>query len=238
MVMVQGSGTSGGGGIDRNCGCHFVVEEFKQSQSGDVELKMTVMRATEPSQEGRQLIEFFPLSLRENDKPAKLNRTFMAAIALGIYTDKQWEELRATGGGVDLPFEEVEGREFCADVTVEPYRGPKEENQGKSFPKIGFGIYSLDSPKGAHIPKDMDSPGVQALLKRGIKVPQPGQTHVAGGAAGGSAGANAASRPNGSGSNSGGGRANPSAAGAGRSQPPKSSAPAGSGAGAVDPNAY
>ena len=67
--------------------------------------------------------------------------------------------------GQPLEFDErlLKGRQFCAKIKNEKYRGQKEEHKGKEFPAMGFDIWSVWDQKAKHIPKD---PECLALLQQ------------------------------------------------------------------------
>ena len=151
MVKVDTSESKaeGGGGSVEAGEYHWTIEEVSvETFDGVQSLKVvsTVEAGNPASQVGHKHTEFFNLSGKAVDRLRRL------LVATQIMTDEQW----VANIGKPLDFDEMllKSRQYCARVKVEPYQGKKPEHQGKSFPRIGFDIWSIWDEKAKHIPKN------------------------------------------------------------------------------------
>ena len=130
---------------------HWMIEEVEaQNNDFGTSLKVvaSVQAGTTAQQVGRKQTEFFQCSGKAVDRLRRL------LVATEMMTDQQWVERI----GQPLEFDEklLKGRQFCARIKLQPYQGSKEEHKGKSFPAMGFDIWSVFDDKAKHIPKDPD----------------------------------------------------------------------------------
>lgn len=140
----------GGGGVEPG-EYHFMVEDVS-AETNDVgtSLKVvaSVLDGTIANQVGHKQTEFFQCSGKAVD------RLRVLLVATNMMTDEQW----VARIGQPLEFDErlLKGRQFCARIKLEKYQGKKAEHQGKSFPRMGFDIWSVWEEKAKHIPKDKE----------------------------------------------------------------------------------
>lgn len=151
MVRVNNAESRGeaGGGMVEAGDYHWMIEDAVAETSDygtSLKVVSSVLAGTNPAMVGRKHTEFFHLE----GKAAKRLRCLL--VACGVMTDEQWN---AQDG---LEFDEtlLKGRQFCGRAKMEPYRGSKEENKGKSFPQLGFDIWSVFDARAANVPKDRD----------------------------------------------------------------------------------
>lgn len=162
------SRAEGGGGMIEAGEYHWMIEDAVAETSDygtSLKVVTSVLAGTVPAMVGRKHTEFFQLSGKAVDRLRRL------LVATGMMTDEQW----VAQIGQPLEFDEtmLKGRQFCAKVSMKPYRGNKEEHKGKSFPETGFDIWGVFDPKSANIPKDRDC---LALLASSASGPVAGQS--------------------------------------------------------------
>ena len=161
-VDTSESRAEGGGGMVEAGEYHWIIDEITAEENNDfdsgetrVSLKVVcqVVAGTKPECVGRKQTEFFQLSGKAVDRLRRL------LVATNMMTDQQWVERI----GQPLEFDErlLKSRQFCSRIKMDPYRGRKPEHQGKSFPAMGFDIWSVWDEKSKNIPKD---PECLALL--------------------------------------------------------------------------
>lgn len=152
MVRVNNAESRGemGGGMLEAGDYHMMVEDVvAESSDYGTSLKVTasVLAGTNPAMVGRKHTEFFHLE----GKAAKRLRVLV--VACGVMTDEQWN---AAEGELEFDEATLKGLQFCARVKMAPYRGNKEEHKGKSFPEVGFDIWSVFDSRAANVPKDAE----------------------------------------------------------------------------------
>jgi len=144
--------------IDADCDCHLLIEDCSvETQYGTaVKCVFQVLAASDASQKGKQVSEFFPCEGKAVDKLYNL------AEAAGIITAEQRKAAADAGLGLDIDESLFKGRQICASVKMEPNM-TKNEATGKyepdkekpgPYPRIGFRTFSVHSPKAIRIPKD------------------------------------------------------------------------------------
>ena len=180
--MVSCDPGSGSRMIDTDCRCHFLIEDYEvqTSQQGtSIKLAASVLAASDPSQVGKKQTEFFECQGNAVDKFYNL------AEAVGIITAAQRKSAADRHVGLDVDETLLKGRQFCADVKMEPNMrknaatGQRELNPEKPgpYPRIGFDTYSVTSERAKDVPKD---PQFLALLgKQAAAVAQPQQQQQA-----------------------------------------------------------
>lgn len=141
---------AGSGGVEAG-EYHWMIEEVDvESNDNGQSLKVicSVLAGTTAGQVGHKQTEFFQLAGKAVDRLRRL------LVATHMMTDEQWRARI----GQPLEFDEalLKGRQFCARVKLEPYRGKKAEHQGKHFPAMNFDIWSVWDEKAKHIPKDQE----------------------------------------------------------------------------------
>lgn len=147
---------------------HWVIEEVNAETSDfgtSLKVVSSVLAGTTPGQTGKKQTEFFQCSGKAVDRLRRL------LVATQIMTDEEW----VARIGQPLEFDErlLKGRQFCARIKMDPYRGNKEEHKGKHFPAMNFDIWSIWDEKAKHIPKD---PEMLSLLgSPPAAAPQPMQ---------------------------------------------------------------
>lgn len=107
----------------------------------DIKITLEVAAAADNDLIGATTSVFFPKGGRG------LGKTLMLLCATGITTQEELEKMKADGKNPDWDLNSLCGRSFI---------GKMEENewQGKKSVKLGFGIYAVDDPKVAHVPKN------------------------------------------------------------------------------------
>lgn len=155
---------------------HFAIDsQTLRNYDGreTIEVDLVVLSGTNQAMVNRKHKEFFSLDGKA------VGRFFQLAMAAGLTTKDALKAAQDSGAEVEIDETLLPGRTFCGEVRLEEYRGRKAENQGKSFPQLGFRLWSPLSKEAADIPKD---PTVMAML--GQQQQQAGQA-----AGGGSNGA-------------------------------------------------
>jgi hypothetical protein len=148
--------SSGGGKMPRPGRYHFSVESY-ELKDGDKGRKLSikaVVLAGKPKnpadgdQTGRTMTNYFnPDSTSEGAQ----NALRLFTIATDLATDQQWQDAKARGEEVDIPIEEVVGRQYCADIDERPGTGASAD---KKFPDAGWSFMHPLSKKAEGIPKD------------------------------------------------------------------------------------
>ena len=139
----------------------------------------SVLAASDPSQVGKKQTEFFEC---QGNAVAKL---YNLAEAVGIITAAQRKAAADRHVGLDVDETLLKGRQFCADVKMEPNMrknaatGQRDLNPEKPgpYPRIGFDTYSVTSERAKDVPKD---PQFIALLGKTMPPPPAGATVTTG----------------------------------------------------------
>lgn len=172
--MVSCDPGSGSRMIDTDCRCHLLIEDYEvQSNQYGVSVKVvcSVLVSTDSAQAGKKHTEFFECSGNAVDKFYNL------AEAVEIITAAQRKDAADRNVGLDVDETLLKGRQFCADVKMEPNMrknaatGQRELNPEKPgpYPRIGFNSYSVTSKRAEDVPKD---PQFIALLSKQAAAPQ------------------------------------------------------------------
>jgi hypothetical protein len=145
--------------IDADCKAHLIIEraEAKTNDRGTtVEIKFNLLAATDPSQVGKSLTEFF-----QTDGGA-VDKLYNVAEAVGLITHDQRKAAAEAGVGMNIDEMAMKGRQLCGEIKMElnqrknPATGQLETDPEKPgpFPRVGFRTFALTSPKAKDIPKD------------------------------------------------------------------------------------
>lgn len=163
MVQVDTSESKaegGAGGVEAG-EYHWVIDDVTvESFEGVQSLKIvsSVLAGHPDGQVGHKHTEFFNLGGKSVDRLRRL------LVATNLMTEEEW--VSKIGQSLQFDEEQLRGKQYCARVKLEPYKGKKEEHKGKSFPRIGFDIWNVADEKAKHIPKSHDMlaliPGHQA----------------------------------------------------------------------------
>ena len=120
---------------------HVQVDSVQESggKNDEMVVEFGVLAGTTAGQEGKSHREYFSKS----SKAAK--RMLLLACATGLTTVEELKAAKEKKKNPVIDFNLAVGRQLCIEIQAEEY-------QGKMRPKIGFGIYGVDSPKAAGIP--------------------------------------------------------------------------------------
>lgn len=159
MVKVETKeATEGGSGIRTDCDCHLMVEKVELThgnqdgvESTSVKCEFVVLAATVKEEVGKKINEFFPIAGKAAGKFLNL------AVACGLITKDQWKQSRESSVYMEIDENLLRGKQFCAEIRMEPYVGKKVEYQGKKFANIGFRTYHVSDEKCKAWPKDPDA---------------------------------------------------------------------------------
>jgi hypothetical protein len=181
MVNVNETNPEGGDFISDECGCHFVVDEFRDFSGKNppyLEFDFRVLASTLPSAVGKSLKkERFNLTGKGAGRPMEL------ACATGLYTKEQWADDKKAGRGSDVPFDDIVGRQFAGEIKrkawdddrdtkywteqmqlaqqngdtdkVEKCQKVLEGKRGRL--QLGFDIWAIGDAEADHIPLDADT---------------------------------------------------------------------------------
>lgn len=158
--------------IDGDCKAHLIIEraEAKTNDRGTtVEMKFNILAATDPSQVGKSLTEFF------QTEGGAVDKLYNVAEAVGLITHEQRKAAAEAGHGLEIDECAMKGRQLCGEIKMElnqrknPATGQLETDPEKPgpFPRIGFRTFALTSPRAKDIPKD---PQFLAMLGGGHAV--------------------------------------------------------------------
>jgi len=128
---------------------HFSVAGVEFNERGTLVLDCEVLAGTVPGQEGKVHREYFNAP-NENSKPGVKKRFLQLALATGIVTKDQLDQIKQSGQPFSPDWNLMVGRQFCGEVTIEEYVA--NDGTTKSSAKLGFNIWSLQSPKAQGIP--------------------------------------------------------------------------------------
>jgi hypothetical protein len=120
---------------------HVQVDSVQEEGGKNQEMIVNfgVLSGTTAGQEGKNHQEYFSRS------PKAAKRALLFACATGLTTIEELKKAKEANKNPVIDFTLAVGRQLCIEIVAEEY-------QGKMRPKIGFGIYSVDSPKAAGIP--------------------------------------------------------------------------------------
>lgn len=180
MVRAATTETNPDGGtssIDRDCDCHFFIDDVSVEQVEDgapsVTVQCSVVGCSDREMIGRKHGRYDSFGL--GGKAA--TRFFLLCVKAGIMTQEFWAQAKAANQDIEIDENLLKGRQFCGGVRMEPYRGTDEKHKGKKFPRLGFRIGGVHDKEWSHVPKDPD------LLPLAGPAPQQ-QPPAAGGTAG------------------------------------------------------
>lgn len=145
--------------VDTECKCHLMIEraEAKTNDRGTtVEIKFNLLAATDPTQVGKSVTEFFQTD------GAAVDKLYNVAEAVGLITHDQRKAAAEAGVGMNIDEMAMKGRQLCGEIKMElnqrknPATGQLETDPEKPgpFPRIGFRTFALTSPRAKDIPKD------------------------------------------------------------------------------------
>lgn len=162
--MVQCGAGSGSRMIDNDCGCHLLVEDVSvETQHGtSVKCKFSVLAATDPSQTGKDLTEFYPVDGKAVDKFYNLCE------ACGLITAQDRKVAADQGVGMAIDESLLKGRQLCGQIKMEanmrknPATGQTEVDPEKPgpYPRLGFRTFAVTDAKAKDIPKDQQFLGM------------------------------------------------------------------------------
>jgi hypothetical protein len=153
--MVTTAHEEGGRFVDTACEAHLMIDEVSIEYEA-IKAKCTVLGATDPSQVGRSVSEFFKYSGKAAAMALNL------AEACGLITREDRRRAQEQGAGVSFDETMLKGKQFCARITMErvqrrnPVTGAYEPDPDKPnpFARIGFNSFSVWDKKAEAIPKD------------------------------------------------------------------------------------
>ncbi len=181
MVRASTAETNPDGGItsiDRDCDCHFFIDDVSTETNDDgvpsVTVQMSVVGCTDREMIGRKHGRYDSFGL--GGKQA--TRFFLLCVKAGIMTHEFWAAAKAANQDIEIDENPLKGRQFCGGIRMEDYRGQDEKHKGKKFPRLGFRIGSVHDKEWSHVPKDPD------LLPLAGPSPQQQQPPTTGGTAG------------------------------------------------------
>lgn len=152
----------GGGPRIGNDKCHMMIEEsmvVEGNYGTQVKVEMTALAPENLI--GAKYTEFFGFTDKDgNHSPGAVKRFLLFCVKAGLMTLEQADAQAATGE-IDIDETELVGRSVCVDFKLKPYKGQKAEHQGKSFPEMGFGVFSPLDKETDGWPKD---PTIMAML--------------------------------------------------------------------------
>ena len=156
MVKVTANETNpeGGGGISHDCDVHLMVEKVETSEKeGETSVKceFVVLASTVKEEINKKINEFFACSGKAAGKFLNL------AVAAGLTTKVAWAAAKEAGQEMEIDETQLKGRQICAQIRMEPYRGQDPKHLGKKFGNIGFRTYHVFSDEAKLIPKDTDA---------------------------------------------------------------------------------
>ena len=168
--MVQCGAGSTSRMIDNDCGCHLMVEDasVEHSQNGTTSVKcvFNVLASNDPTQAGKTQTEYYQVDGKAVDKFYNL------AEACGLITAAQRKAAAEQGVGLDIDEALLKGRQFCAQIKMEPNMrknpatGANEVDPVKPgpYPRIGFRTFAVTDAKAKDIPKDQQFLGLMAQV--------------------------------------------------------------------------
>lgn len=221
MVQIPTGETKpeGGGGIDADCDCHFVIEgyeDFSQDGSPRLVFDFVVLASTDPNQVGKKRKgESFSLNANAAGRLLEL------ACAVGLYSKPQWKADKEAGVDPDIPYQDSVGCQLCSQVHMKPFdskywqgrldkaaaagdtadvekcQSQIEKNGGRSFAQLGgksgFTFWAIGDKEADHVPLDQEMiaafPGGMLPTKTGELRKRP--VAGQGGGSGGAAGGTA-----------------------------------------------
>ena len=119
------------------------VDDEATSKSGSPQMQVDyeVLAGTPDDQEGKPHRDYFA----RTDKAFK--RALIFAVATGLTTKEELQQLKAAGKNPTIDFTLAVGRQLCVEIEPGEYKGkPKGE--------IGFGMWHVDAEDAKAIPKN------------------------------------------------------------------------------------
>ena len=119
------------------------VDEEATSKSGSAQMQVDyeVLAGTPEGQEGKPHRDYFA----RTDKAFK--RALIFAVAAGLTTKEELQQLKAAGKNPTIDFTLAVGRQLC--IVIE-----KDEYEGKVRGKVGFGMHHVNAEEAKAIPKN------------------------------------------------------------------------------------
>ena len=158
MVQCSTDEASAGKYVDQACRAHLTILDYElvQNEKTSVKLFFSVLAATDVSQVGKEMSDYFPCS------GGAVAKFLNVAEAVGLITAAQKKNSLDQKTPRDIDETQFKGRQLCADISIEPKRVRDatgkwidDPQSTKAYPHVNFDTYSVFDDRAKDVPKDV-----------------------------------------------------------------------------------